>query len=928
MAEVRKRAESLKNIIFFLFIVVFFVSIIVFYYFMLYDETKGSITKQGAMDAVSTAEQINRYLQNGMECIALQGYTLDKMILDDRPVEDMLEFIVDQTSAVSNIMPDTTTGVYALIDGQYLDGAGWVPDVGYFPTERPWYIQARAGMGKVVVVDPYVDLETGSVMITLAKLLCDGKSVVAMDMSMDQLQYIVWTQIEPNDKNLKFILDKNYKVIAHPDKNEIGMAYLKDADTLGCAIVREFRKTGEDSFSVNFDNTEYMVYTFPLENGWQSFSVIDTTLAYSRLKKPLILTIIVSILFCIFMAIMMLMSRRQRLLAEKLEKETESALEASEAKSAFLANMSHEIRTPINAILGMNEMVLRECDDEEILSYSESVKAAGQTLLGIVNDILDFSKIEAGKLEIIPVDYDLSSLLNDLVNMVHSRADDKGLMLNLDFDSGIPKELRGDEVRIKQIITNILTNAVKYTEKGGINFSVGYERVPDDPDSVLLKVAIADTGIGIHREDVKKLFIEFERIDESRNRRIEGTGLGMSITKNLLEKMGSSLEVKSDYGKGSIFSFSLLQQVKKWEPLGDIDASCNDRFKNWKKYKEKFTAPDATVLVVDDNPMNLMVFKSLIKQTLINIDTADDGDEGIVAAKRKKYDIIFLDHMMPGKDGIETLRIMKKQKDSPNLNTPVICLTANAISGAREKYIAEGFDDYLTKPIDPVKLEEMLLHLLPGELIKEPAEDGDDALSGGSGETPEELKALEGQDLIDVKAGLNSSGSPDAYMNLLNLFYSSIDSKADELNGLFNSEDFTNYTIKVHALKSSLRIIGALDLGEEAQALENAGKAGDTDYITDNHPSFLEKYLGFKELLRPVCGDNGNKDLPEADRELMKEVFDELLAAARDMDSDRLESIFAEMKDYRIPAEDQALFSEAEEAAGAYDYDRLVNILL
>ncbi len=266
------------------------------------------------------------------------------------------------------------------------------------------------------------------------------------------------------------------------------------------------------------------------------------------------------------------MAEYRQEISEK-QRQSELAAAASNAKSAFLSNMSHEIRTPINAVLGMNEMILCESEDTNIRAYSESIRTAGNTLLGIVNDILDFSKIEAGKMELIPVDYDLSSVLNDLVTMVQTRADAKGLVLALDFDGETPRFLHGDEVRIKQVVTNILTNAVKYTEKGGVTFSVGHERIPGDDANVFLTVSVRDTGIGIKPEDMEKLFPEFERIEEERNRRIEGTGLGMNITKRLLEMMDSSLQAESVYGEGSVFSFRLRQRVVKWEPLGDYEES-------------------------------------------------------------------------------------------------------------------------------------------------------------------------------------------------------------------------------------------------------------------------------------------------------------------------------------------------------------------
>ncbi len=389
------------------------------------------------------------------------------------------------------------------------------------------------------------------------------------------------------------------------------------------------------------------------------------------------------------------------------------AMAKSDAKSEFLSNMSHEIRTPLSSVLGMNEMILRECKDPEILTYSENIKASGNTLLGLINDILDFSKIESGKIEIIPVDYDLSAVIHDLTSLILLKTDAKGLELKLDIDGSIPKLLNGDEIRIKQVITNILTNAAKYTEKGSITFKLSCMNIDRDNNKVIIRVSVTDTGIGIKPEDMDKLFTKFERIEEKRNIHVEGTGLGMSITRSLLEMMGSSLEVSSVYGQGSTFSFDLEQKVAAWDELGDYKESYEDLRQKKEKYRVKLYAPDARVLVVDDNKVNLKVFKSLIKDTRIRTDIARNGDECLEMTAKESYDIIFLDHMMPGKDGPETLRELRAAASNPNHETPVICLTANAISGAREQYISAGFTDYLTKPIPSDQLEDMLIELLP-----------------------------------------------------------------------------------------------------------------------------------------------------------------------------------------------------------------------
>ncbi len=596
------------------------------------------------------------------------------------------------------------------------------------------------------------------------------------------------------------------------------------------------------------------------------------------------------------------------------------------AKSAFLANMSHEIRTPINAILGMNEMVIRESGEKNILEYSANIRTAGLTLLGLVNDILDFSKIETGKMEIIVTDYDLSALLYDVLLMIRPKVDSKGLKLILDIDEDIPKSLRGDEGRVKQVITNILTNAVKYTEEGSVTFSVGYEPVTGDRSNVCLTFSVSDTGIGIRQEDLAKLFKKFVRVEEKRNKNIEGTGLGLNISKELLEMMGSRLEVKSTYGKGSTFYFKLRQGVVDWEPLGDYEKSYHESTANMEQYKAKLYAPNASVLVVDDNPMNLIVFKNLIKETGVQTDTAGSGSECIEMARKKRYDVIFLDHMMPVKDGIETLHELKNQSDTMNLSTPVICLTANAITGVKEEYLAEGFDDYLSKPVDSELLENMLLTLLPKELLEAKGESHDDA-EPASDSMPEELDVL--SDVLNVMNGIKNNGSVEDYLKILKIGYETIDEKTAELESLFENEKIDDYTLLAHTIKSSLRVMGAEDLGEEAQKLEDAGKRNDAAYIRKHHKSFIEDYERLWDRLSAVFRDDadGAGELPEIDMTDLNEVYSAIRYAAKDMDCDRIEEAIDSVKGYTIPEGEAARWKSILEAAAKFDYDGIVNII-
>ncbi len=534
----------------------------------------------------------------------------------------------------------------------------------------------------------------------------------------------------------------------------------------------------------------------------------------------------------------------------KLSEAALQANEANEAKSYFLSTMSHDIRTPSNAILGLNEMVLRDSQDDNIRMYSESIKTAGSTLLGIINDILDFSKIEAGKMEIINVDYSIASLLNDLVNMVQKKAEDKGISFNLNIDRNIPMVLHGDEIRIKQIIINILSNAVKYTGQGSVTFSVNAHKLQDKPDSIMLKVSVADTGIGIKSEDLDRLFVAFERIDEKKNRNIEGTGLGMTIVQRFLDMMDSRLEVESEYGKGSVFSFELEQKVVKWDPIGDFEEAFKRSLSERKNYREKFTAPDASVLVVDDNPVNLTVFTNLLKRTELKIDTAESGDEGILLFTSRHYDVIFMDHMMPDKDGIETLKEMKGITDTPNTGTPIICLTANAISGMREMYTNAGFDDYLTKPIDSERLETMLIQYLPGDKVV-PVIDSDDADADKNDDRvlPDFLYELKE---LDTDSGLDYCGDVEDYIYTLRMYMGSAEEKAREIEDYRAAGDIKNTTVKIHALKSASRAIGALALGEFAARLEKAGNSGDTDTLDKELGKLIAGYRQLAKDLEPL----------------------------------------------------------------------------
>ena len=619
--------------------------------------------------------------------------------------------------------------------------------------------------------------------------------------------------------------------------------------------------------------------------------------------------------------------------SQLLETQLATAKAASKAKSEFVSNMSHEIRTPINAVLGLNEMILRESRDKEITKYARDIENAGKGLLSIVNDILDFSKIEAGKLEIIPTNYDLSESVNDLFNMVSKRAADKNLLLSINVEPELPHLLYGDDVRIKQCCLNLLTNAIKYTNEGSVTISFTSKKV--DYSHVMLTVHVVDTGIGIKDKDIPKLFTAFQRIEEERNRTIEGTGLGLNIVQSLLSLMDSRLEVVSMYGEGSDFYFSVLQGVIDWEPIGDFKETYKKAVENKSGYHELFTAPKARILVVDDTELNLTVVKGLLKQTKIQVDTAISGYDALECLKKEHYDIVFLDHRMPGMDGIETFENMLRLEGNKSKGVPVIALTANAISGAKEMYLSKGFMDYMTKPIEGKNLEEMILKYLPKDLIEDveiAVEDGIMTLDE-NGEIEankakaekEKFAAIKG---INIDDALKYTGGAEVLEATLKEFYKNIDKNSDRIQEFVVEEDWRNYTILVHALKSSARLIGADKLSDDAKYLEKCGDDENVSEIIKKTPPLLELYRSYKENLAPLCAesqdDSGKQEMP---LEQYSEAIKNIKECIEAFDFDTADQIVAMVKDYRIPAEKSEHFERLSAAISEVDRDKILKII-
>lgn len=619
---------------------------------------------------------------------------------------------------------------------------------------------------------------------------------------------------------------------------------------------------------------------------------------------------------------------------ELQEKEHERELEqlveiekaANEAKSSFLSNMSHEIRTPINAVLGMNEMILRESKDKQILEYARNINNAGTTLLGLVNDILDFSKIEAGKMEIIPAEYSMSSMLNDLIVMVSTKAGDKGLKLSTKVNDETPDILFGDEMRLRQVVLNVLNNAIKYTEKGEVTLTMDFKDVNDE--EIELEFHVLDTGIGIKKEDLDKLFSPFQRIEENRNRTIEGTGLGMTITKKLLEMMESKLEVKSEYGRGSDFSFKLRQRVIRRDPVGNFEEKARESGSAHVVYRESFTAPNARVLVVDDTSMNILVFINLLKRTEIQIDTAESGPEAIALAAMKHYDIIFMDHRMPKMNGTEAMkRIRSESRCRINHETPIIVLTANAVTGMKEQFLREGFDDYISKPVDPLMLEGMIQKYLPPEMVEKviSSEDKEEEEDIEIENLPPDVNKIED---INIRSGLTYCGGEETYIRVLKEFAEGAQANIENLERFIEEGDYRNYTIKVHALKSAARLAGAMKISALAEELETSGDMGDFENIQRQNPWLMKQYGAVAYRLRELFEEFSSSEKKELiGIESLKEAYSGIVECMEAFDFDSADSIMKSLKKYSIPEEEKERFSKLELLMASVERDGIMDLL-
>ncbi|MCR5652121.1 MAG: response regulator [Lachnospiraceae bacterium] len=814
--------------------------------------------EMGVNSARLVATEIENYLSATASALMVTADTVDTMLKRDEDQEKILTFLIDQTENYKRLLDENLTGLYGLIRGEYLDGLEWVPPDGYDPKKRSWYNLAVRGGGDAVMVPPYVDAQTGEVVITVCRKLSDygdkeqydSSNVVAIDVIVNYIQDVV-EETSINGMGTTMVINEDGTIIAHMDRDSVGKDFRKEYSG---EIFENLVRTKNGTIRTVMNGEPYTVFAKTVMDQWYALILVRDGELLEEVHLQLALSIAVS--FVIFVLIsffyylgyrneqfygrrmeeMRISRNRQEYEARALKLEKQAADEANKAKSSFLADMSHEIRTPINAILGMNEMILRESEDKDILEYSGNIETSGKNLLQLINSILDFSKIEDGKMEIVPVTYSLSSSISYLYNSIIERARSKDLEVNVNVDPELPSKLFGDDTRINQVIMNLLTNAVKYTREGSVTLTVKQEE--RTTSAVLMSVEVRDTGIGIRKEDMSKLFESFERLDQVKNRNIEGTGLGMSIVTKLLSLMDSTLKVESIYGEGSVFSFEIWQEIRDYSPVGEVDMTASSASEH-NKNRGRLYAPDAYILVTDDTKMNIMVVEKLLKRTAVKIDTASSGAEALKLADENAYDLILMDQRMPGMDGTETLKKIRELDSAKNAENPVICLTADAIRGAKERYMAQGFTDYLTKPVEGDALESMLLAYLPKEKIIDRSNDGEQ-VSDNKNEPPDKTAAALKEAGIDMEAGIGyCHGDKELYRMVLQEYVDSRDNVIKSLQSDFEGYDWQEYRVYVHSVKSTSKTIGAVALSERFAALEAAADNNDEDFIHAEHDELL-----------------------------------------------------------------------------------------
>ena len=797
--------------------------------------------------------------------------------------------------------------IYAIIDGEFVHSYPGEVDWEYSPSTRPWYIGAYENNGQVFFTDPYISLDNNDLVMSLSRMLFDANGVnfgvLAFDIQFELISDYV-SDIHLLNIGYGALLDSELRVIVHIDESIFGLTL----DVLGFGELASRLRGGYefDAYrTVSFTGIDSIFFSRKLFNDWHIYIGVPVQEFYQDANAMIyVLTgtgFVSTFLLCGILTFMYAAKKRSD--------------EASRLKSSFLANMSHEIRTPMNSILGMSDLLLNSRLPEREMRYVNDIHSSAHSLLSIINDILDMSKVEAGKLELSPVHYDFHALVDNVVSMFMLAAKRKGLEFRFEYFGEMPEAQYGDDIKLRQVLINICGNAVKFTESGYIEFKAS---ILADREIIIFK--IKDSGIGIRKEDIPKLFQTFEQSKTEKNRYIAGTGLGLAISKKFIEMMGGSIGVTSEYGKGSVFTITV--------PLVEGKASeirQNDSFDK----EHSISAPDARILVVDDNDFNLRVAVGLLGLLGVNADTALSGKEAIKMIAEKEYDIVFMDHMMPEMDGIETAAEIRKIKGRGE-KLIIIALTANAVQGAREMFLTSGLNGFVSKPIEIPDLVKILIEWLPAEKVIHASEVSTEAIKDSEEDLDDFFLSLRDIKEINAEIGLHRmSGHKVMYRDYLLLFYEKLKESADKMQQFINAEEIENFSISVHAMKSSLASIGAASLANVSLRLETGSKEKDSEFCKAEFPGYFERLMRLHEQLSVVFpADSGNFIKEKGSIPNLREELEKAIGAVESYDSDAGIEILASLTALDFDEEINNLLLEALKCLKKYEYDKTNDCLV
>ncbi|MFP3043796.1 ATP-binding protein [Treponema primitia] len=965
-----------------------------------------------ANEFIHTADaNLKTTLREPESTLISSAFNIQDMIVDKHhSQEDILRYLTSLTDwlTANEDRLSGFNGMYGFILEEFLDGTGWEPPEDYVPQERLWYIDAKKSPGQIIMTSPYVDAQTNSIVVTFAQELFDDSGislgVLALDVQLTRLESYV-RSLKLSEGGYGILLNENLEIMVHPDgayiNKFLGDLFSdtwdpnikgKQTTTKTSALMKTLAKKKEVNALQIWDNNNSRIIVFFRQayNGWYLGLVVPEDDFYHDIYRISFFIFLVGTVLMFILCYMLI-----RLSAAKIRSDEEN-----KSKSSFLARMSHEIRTPMNAVIGMSELALRAETLPRMNEYVTGIKQAGLNLLSLINDILDLSKIEAGSLSINSAPYLLASLINDVLNVIRIRISEKPILFTANVDANIPNNLVGDEARIRQILLNLLSNAAKYTREGYIMLTIGMEK--SIAGELVLTIAIADSGIGIKKEDLPGLFGNFVRFDAEKNKNIEGTGLGLAITRNLCLAMGGDITAQSEYGKGSVFTARIpqgytddtklaelenpeekrilfyddralyaeslfltlenlglpvtvtitaddfLEKLKTGEfpfafvsesvvenagkviqdgnlktvltllaNLGEISsfqdipiiimpawsvpiANVLNGIKQ-SNYREnvdvRFIAPQARVLIVDDIETNLKVAEGLLSLYRTGIHTCTGGEQAIALVKEHAYDIVFMDHMMPGMDGIETteaIRALSPLRGDYFRQLPIIALTANAVAGMKEMFLSKGFNDYLAKPIEMSKLEEIMAKWIPREK-KQKNEAAKTAAERTS--LSADYSSLAGIGVDFTKGIAMTGGTEAAYRKVLSTFRKDALERLPLLERVPSEQELSLFTTSVHALKSAAGTIGAAAVSKAAAELEAAGKAGDMALITERLPDFYRNLQALAEQIGLALDIHtaAETDSGETFTQYLP-LFTELAAALKQEDIGIIRRILAELE--------------------------------